>query len=376
VSSTEAIVVGAGPGGLATAIALRQAGIEVTVFERQAELGEAGSGLTLWPNAIAALDHLGLTEAVRSVSAPAPGIAIRSAAGRVLDATGPELMRRHFSGGGAALLRAELQRVLADAVGLDRIRTGVALERMRLQGDRVEAWLSDGTRRQIDLLVGADGMRSSVRQAIGGDLPLRYAGYTVWRGVASFDLDDPFGVLSMGRGAQFGLFPMPAGCVYWFASLSVPERSCEVDRDGLLQAFAGWHDPIERVIAATGPGCIVATPVHDAAPFPLRARGRVALVGDAAHPSTPALGQGACQAIEDAVVLGRCVRRTTSIASALGDYERARVGRTNTMTKQARLMGAIGQWRFAPAVWLRDRLIAHTPQRMRVGQLRWMFGFD
>jgi 2-polyprenyl-6-methoxyphenol hydroxylase-like FAD-dependent oxidoreductase len=373
---SEAIVVGAGPGGLTAAIALRQAGIEATVFERRAALGDGGSGLTLWPNAMDALDWLGLAGAVRAVSAPAHGIAIRSARGRVLDATGPEIMQRYFSGAGAALRRADLQDVLADALGREHVRVGARFEALEPRRDGLVARFADGTERRAALLVGADGMRSPVRQALVGDLRLRYSGYTVWRGVTPFALAEAGGTLSMGRGAQFGLFPMRAGRVYWFASLTVAEQGSDIGRDGLLDAFEGWHEPVGQVIAATDPETIVVTPIHDADPFPLRARGAVALVGDAAHPSTPGLGQGACQAIEDAVVLGRCLQSGNPVADALREYQRLRVHRTNAMTRQARRMGALGQWHSATACWLRDRLIEYLPKPIRIRQLRWMFTFN
>jgi 2-polyprenyl-6-methoxyphenol hydroxylase-like FAD-dependent oxidoreductase len=375
----EAIVVGAGPGGLAAALALRAAGIEPVVLERRPQLGAEGSGLTLWPNALRALERLGVAAAVREVSAPAHGIRIQSAAGRVLDSTGPELMRRHFRSGGAALLRTDLQRVLADALGRERIRFGAGVRSVAADGAGVRVELVDGGTARAGLLVGADGIRSTVRRALFGAVPLRYAGYVVWRAIARFALDEPIGTLSMGRGAQFGLFPMPAGRVYWFASLNVAEARIEgsrgLGRDGLLGAFGDWHAPIGDVIAATDPDALVVGPIHDSAPFSQRARGAAVLVGDAAHPSTPALGQGACQAIEDAVVLGRALQAQPA-AAALRAYERRRVGRTNAMTRQARQIGSVGQWENRAACWVRDRMIEHTPERLRIRQLRRVFSFD
>jgi 2-polyprenyl-6-methoxyphenol hydroxylase-like FAD-dependent oxidoreductase len=373
----EAIVVGAGPGGLAAAIALRRAGIAPTVYERRPTLAEVGSGLTLWPNAMRALEAIGMAHAVRAVSAPAEGIAIRSARGRVLDATGPDLMRRRFDGGGVALHRADLQRVLAAAVGPGSIRLGAHVVAVEQDERGVAAVLADGSRARADLLVGADGIRSRVRGAVLGDVPLRHAGYTVWRAVAAANLPDTAGTLTMGRGAQFGLFPMTDGRVYWFASLNAPERAGDgVARDRLLRAFAGWHDPIPAVLTGTPADAIVATPIYDIAPQPRRAKGRCVLVGDAAHPATPALGQGACQAIEDVVVLARCLENGAEVEGALREYEHLRVGRTNAMTRQARRMGAMGQWENRVACWIRDRVIALTPARAQERQLEWMFSFD
>jgi 2-polyprenyl-6-methoxyphenol hydroxylase-like FAD-dependent oxidoreductase len=372
---TNALIIGAGPGGLTAALAIRQAGFEVEVFERRHAAEDLGSGVTLWPNAIAALEQLGVADTIRSLSAPVQGIEIRTANGHVLDATGPALMRRHFGEGGFVLHRGALQRALLEAVGHDRVHHETSLSTLQIKGDRVLARFEDGTERAAALAVAADGIHSTARAVVAADARLSYAGYIVWRGVGDFSLSDLVGTLSMGRGAQFGLFPLPDDQVYWFASIATSELA-DYSRERLRSRFSGWHEPIERVIAATPPKAILRTPVHEAAPFRARARGPLVLVGDAAHPGAPTLGQGACQALEDAVVLGRCLAGEAQITEALRHYESLRAKRTNAMTKLAHQMGVMGHWESAPACWLREQLIARSPMRARLRQLRWMFTFD
>jgi 2-polyprenyl-6-methoxyphenol hydroxylase-like FAD-dependent oxidoreductase len=373
VGARSAIVIGAGPAGLAAAIALRRAGIEPIVCERRPALEEAGSGVTLWPNALRALDRIGLGDAVRSAGAPADGIELRSWRGDVLSATSGALLRQRYGDVGVVLHRARLQGILADAVGAGHIRLGAALVGVERSGGRPLARFADGGALAADLLVGADGMRSQVRSALFGDVPLRDAGYVVWRAVTAFGTDQRAGSLSLGRGGQFGRFPMPGGRVYWFASLDAG-RDCS-DHDRLLASFAGWHEPVEALIAATDPAAIVRTEIQDARPLRRRASGSVVLAGDAAHPSTPALGQGACQAIEDAVVLGAVVRRRGDLGAALRDYERLRVRRTNAMSRRARRMGRMGQWRSRAACRLRDAFISGMPDALTVRDLDWQFRF-
>jgi 2-polyprenyl-6-methoxyphenol hydroxylase-like FAD-dependent oxidoreductase len=370
-----AIVVGAGPAGLATAIALAQAGIPPVVYERRTAVEVGGSGLTLWPNAMRALKSLGVADEVRAVSAPVVGIAVRSWRGTVLSATDEETMRGRYGDVGAVLHRSDLVRVLAGAVPTGAIFTGKALVSLAIGKDIAAARFDDGVVKEAPLVVGADGVRSLVRGAAFGYVPLRPTTYAVWRGVADLPLDSKAGTLSMGRAAQFGLFPMTDGRTYWFASL--PTRHGDTTHAELVDAFAGWHEPVQGAIVATDPASIVKTDVEDAHPLRRRGARSLVLVGDAAHPSSPALGQGACQAIEDGVVLGHCLSRCGGdVATALAEYERRRVARTNRMTVVARQMGWMGHWRSRPACWLRDRLIAYTPERVSRRSLDWQFAFD
>jgi 2-polyprenyl-6-methoxyphenol hydroxylase-like FAD-dependent oxidoreductase len=375
----SAIVIGAGPAGLTAAVALRRVGFEVEVLERRHEAIEVGSGLTLWPNALSALEDLDLADSVREVAVSADGIAVRSWRGGILSATRPERMSQRFGGGGVALSRASLTQVLADAAGADRIAFGQGFRALRHESNGVVAVLDDGSERHADVLIGADGVHSAVRSALFGELPLRYAGYVVCRGITRFRWDEPIGVLTMGRGRQFGLFSLPGGQVYWFASMNWPQsRLNEAGRlrtSDLLTLFAGWHQPIESVLSAAADDELNVAPIFDGH-LRRRAAGRAAVIGDAAHPSSPSLGQGACQAIEDAVVLASRLAGRRAPEAALRTYEIDRTGRTDAMTTQARQMGAIGQWRNPLACWMRDRMIKHTPASAQMRHLDWLFSWS
>jgi 2-polyprenyl-6-methoxyphenol hydroxylase-like FAD-dependent oxidoreductase len=376
----RAIIVGAGPAGLATAIALRRIGFDPIVYERADDLESSGTGLTLWPNALKALDFFGAAEAVRAVGMPAEGIVMCSAAGEVLDCTARGVMETRFGGTGLALHRAELVNALLDVLGRDTVRLGARCVGFRADGHDVRALFADGTEVWGDLLVGADGIRSVVRaQLLGGGDDLRYAGYAVWRAVTTFDVGRAPGQLSLGRGAQFGLFPMTRGRAYWFGSLSSPQRSrgnSGGHRRLLLDQFAGWHDPIPAILAATAEEEIRVTDIYDRRPLPCWGSDRMTLVGDAAHPSTPNLGQGTCQAFEDAAVLADCLHSGDDVVTALRTYEARRRPRANAMSAQARQMSRLGQWTNPTACWLRNQMLKKMPQRNRLRQLEQMFSFE
>lgn len=374
----RAIIIGAGPAGLTTAIALRAAGFEAAVFERAEAVREVGSGLTIWPNAMKALDHIGAAEAVRAVCRPLDGIAIRSWRGETLSATPGAVMERYCGGPSAALHRSEFIAVLLKLVSADVVTLAARCTGFRSDESGVTALFADGREERADLLIGADGIRSVVAAQLFGATKLRYAGYPVWRGISDFELPSGAGMTTMGPGAQFGLFPMTNHRVYWFATFSAPEGHASRGEHArvLLEHFGGWHAPIKAVIQATDESAIIATDIYDRKPLHHWGRGRVTLVGDAAHPSTPNLGQGACQAIEDAVVLGACLSTHDDLPTALRAYEARRAPRANAMTIQARRMGQMGQWRFQPICWLRERMIKRTPAPVNLRFLQWLCNFE
>lgn len=374
----RALIVGGGPGGLTAAIALRQVGYQPLVFERSAQ-ADAGSGLTLWPNAFRALGRLGLEQAVCRVSLPTEAIAMCTWDGRELFRLPGKNQPANPAIQGAALLRSELIHALSSLLGTESIRFGKHCVAYHQDRSHVTARFGDGSEETGDLLVACDGINSHLRRQVLGPVTLQYAGYTVWRGIAQCQLLDRVGLTSVGPGAQFGLFPMTNNRVYWFASAIAPrgDFDWEIGRKReLLQRFCLWHKPIADVIEATDKFRIVRTDIYDHQPFDGWASGRVVLLGDAAHPSTPTLGQGACQAIEDAVVLAASLKEVSEVPAALTLYASRRLKRTSNITLQARRFGQMGCWKNPAACWIRNRLIKSIPESFRLHQLNKVFSFD
>jgi 2-polyprenyl-6-methoxyphenol hydroxylase-like FAD-dependent oxidoreductase len=376
----QVIIVGAGPGGLTAAIALREVGFEPVVFERAVGMQQTGTSLTLWPNAITALSKLGISDLVRSVSLPLAGIAMRSWRGELLFNIATDERFDCLSGVyAAAVSRGELLRVLFEALGKGAVKLGSRCIGYKQDEDGVTAFFDDDVVASGCMLIGADGIKSIIRTRLIGEKKLRYAGFSVWRGVAEFELKEKVGLTSIGRGAQFGMFPMIGNRVYWFASATTREGDNDwpVGRKReLLERFRGWHDPINSIIEATDKSSILRNDIYDHDPLRKWSDGRVTLLGDAAHPAIPTLGQGACQAIEDAVVLAACLRREPNVVRALKVYESLRIKRTSSITLESRRMGRMGQWKSPLACWLRDKLIQSIPDRIRLRQLNRLFQFD
>jgi 2-polyprenyl-6-methoxyphenol hydroxylase-like FAD-dependent oxidoreductase len=382
----KVVIAGGGIGGLTAALALRRAAFEVVVFERAAELREVGAGLLLAANAQNALGKLGLAEAVARLGTPASAGEIRSWRGAVLASIPAAELEKKIGTPSVAVHRADLQELLVREVGERTLRLGAEVRAFEQDESAVRILFADGSQEDADILVGADGLRSRVRAVLFGPEEPRYAGYTAWRAVVEPGeelLPWGAGFESWGRGTRFGCVHIGDGRVYWFATANAPEG----EKDGppgspagakarLLRLFVGWHRPVADLVEATEEGAILRTDIYDREPLGERwGEGRVTLLGDAAHPMTPNLGQGACQAIEDAVVLARCLGESGATAEAVRRYERLRSNRAAMVVRRSRRVGAVGQVENPVLCWLRDRALAVIPQKAQLRQLEEVLGY-
>ncbi len=350
-----ALVAGGGIGGLATATALAGAGIAVTVVERAPRLDDVGSGLLLYQNGIAAADAISprLGRRIREA-----GYVVRPDDVRLLmDSSGRILAREPIGAVGQRLglpqvpiLRTALQDVLlreADAAGAD-IRLGTAVEGYAQTDGRVSVRLSGGVTVDADLLVAADGLHSVIRAAILGDGSPRYQGYTSVRGRTIGCELYPQAFVVNGRGTQLFVAPAGVDTLYWTAKITAgpgvwPAMGPVGALSALSDRIAGWHPPIVGMVRDADPADIAVTDIHDRDPVSRWVDGRVALLGDAAHPMVPALGQGANTALEDAVVLAEALRCHPDPGEALRAYEAQRIERTARVVLHSRRQGAVDQ---------------------------------
>ncbi|HEX8694589.1 MAG TPA: FAD-dependent monooxygenase [Longimicrobium sp.] len=371
------IIVGAGIGGLSAAIALRRAGFEAEVFERAPELREVGAGISVWPNASRLLRRWGVLDGVVRRGFVFTRGEMKSWRGKVL-----HRMRFHAGAAPHVLVhRADLHAALAEALPPWAVHTGAEFERYEETADGVRAWLGGLGAADGQALVGADGLRSAVRRQVLGDGAPVYRGYPVWRGVARLEGAERVDTLteSLGAGQRFGVVPIGGGCVAWWATANEPEGTDDGPsrREKLLGLFGDWHWPVPQLLAATPEDEILKNDTYDRPPVRGWGRGRVTLLGDAAHPTTPNFGQGGCMAIEDAAVLAACLAaRPDDLPAALRRFERRRYGRTTAVTRRSLLYGRIGQWSSPLAVRLRDAAFRLTPTLASDLTLRRLFAFD
>ncbi len=331
------------------------------MLEQTNELRAIGAGLALAANALAALDRIGVGNDVRTRGKAADRLVALKPDGRPLVELrlGREMLGVH---------RADLQEVLARELG-DALRLGVACAGFDDDGAQVSVKDSSGGEITADAVIGADGLRSKTRALLLGDEPPSYAGYVGWRAVTQFDDGRTRGRMTetWGRGVRFGLIPIGGGKVYWFVSESRSEPEAPLvrgRRDELAQLVEGWHEPIEAALASTSDDAIVGTGIYWRKPARTWGRGRVTLLGDAIHPMTPDLSQGAAQALEDGVVLAACLRDADDPVAGLRAYESARRKRTAQIVKRSRAAGRLAQSSGALGAGFRDLLIGSLPDRL------------
>ena len=348
----KAIVVGGGIAGLASAIGLRERGWYVDVLEQAPAFEEVGAGLSLWPNALNALDGLGVGAVVREKSVLDGEAGIRDERGRWLSRTDVAEIRNRF-GHIALVHRATLLDILRSALPSECLKAGVAVAHVTADG-RVQS--ADGELRG-DLVLGADGLNSTVRRAVWPDAPApRYAGYTAWRYVTRRPVDVGPGGETWGHGERFGYATLSDGRVYCFATANVDEGADGGDLAKLRDRFGDWHDPVPRLLEESDDADLLHHDLYDLPPLSTYVKDRVALVGDAAHAMTPNLGQGACQALEDAVVLAR---RATD--GDLAAYDAERRPRATMISKRSARIGRVAQLQATPAVAVRNLVMKLTP---------------
>jgi 2-polyprenyl-6-methoxyphenol hydroxylase-like FAD-dependent oxidoreductase len=343
--SRKMIIAGGGIGGMTAALALHRAGVAVTIFERAPAFAEVGAGMSLWPNATSVLHALGVLEQVVARGETVTHFNLQRPDGQTISTISMD----GFSTPSLCIHRADLHQVLHHSLPSLCLETNQTIQSFRQGAGAVTVRFGSGLEARADGLIGADGINSAVRSQIHGTTKPIYRGYCIWRGIAPDTGATVRGHISetWGAGQRFGIMPMGRGRICWYATRNGPplQPDAPEGRKGEIQElFQDWHHPIPALIAATNPADIIKSDARDRKPLRKWGEGCVTLLGDAAHPITPNVGQGACMAIEDAACLAKLLSGTTDVAAAFRSYESRRRPRTAFVARQARRIGMIGQW--------------------------------
>ena len=338
-------VIGAGIAGLATAVALQRRGLDITVFEDRADTS-SGAGISIWPNALAALDAIGLGDAVRAAGGRVTAGAVRWRDGTWLRRPDTDRMVRALGEPLVVVKRATLTDVLTGALAPGTVRHGVTVRGLTVTDDGVWLALSDNTPDNAAYVasgvVGADGTGSVVARHLNGPMVHRYAGYTAWRGVAACPIDPDLAGETLGPAVEFGHVPMGPDHTYWFATERAPEGATTDDELAYLRArYSAWPDPVPAMLSATDPAAVLRHDIYDRSAALTWARGPVALVGDAAHAMRPHLGQGGCQGLEDAAILARFVGDGADLPAAFARFAAFRRPRVAPLIRESALIGRV-----------------------------------
>jgi 2-polyprenyl-6-methoxyphenol hydroxylase-like FAD-dependent oxidoreductase len=366
---TRALVIGGGIGGLTAARALTRAGLDVKVFERAATLEQiqVGGAIHVWHNGMRGLQRLELADQVEALGGPAAEVdtaEFRNWQGKLLVSWSPKQTEQAVGAPTIGVVRPDLHRVLVGGVEPGVLALGRECTGYEQTPSGVVATFADGSREQGDILIGADGLRSAVRRRLLGDEQLRFAKYASWQALCDYDADEPreglFRVI-WGPGARFLFYHVAAGRVYWEGIYATEAGGSDPPgqrREAVLAKFAGWHAPVTDIISATEEAAIMRGDVYDRPPTKRWGEGRVTILGDAAHPMTNAVGQGANMTIEDSVVLGSALRAATDPVAALRSYEQKRIRRAASTAQLAHTLTALSRWRNPTALLVRDKVLA------------------
>ncbi|WP_369207398.1 FAD-dependent monooxygenase [Streptomyces sp. PU-14G] len=371
--TSRALVIGAGIGGLTAAVALADRGWTVTVLERAGALEPVGAGIALAPNALRALDVVGVGDDVRALRTWSGRGGLRSPSGRWLVPTTGDRTADHFGDPLVLMTRAALVDLLrARLPDTVTLRTGVAASPTDpgAEGRLATVTTDEGHTMEADLVVAADGIHSPARRALFPAHPgPRYAGFTTWRFLAETPEGGAEPHETWGRGRMWGTQSLPDGRSYAYAAAAVPAswRAPDGEREALSRLFAGWHRPLPELIESVPEEAVLRNDVHHLTePLPAHHAGRTVLLGDAAHAMAPSLGQGGNQAIEDAIVLGLLADPAGSVGGALAAYTGQRLPRTAEVVRRSARAARMTTLTSAPACALRNGALA-TVSRLAPG---------
>jgi 2-polyprenyl-6-methoxyphenol hydroxylase-like FAD-dependent oxidoreductase len=380
----KAIVIGGGIGGLCAALALQQAGVDTTVYEAAPKYKGLGAGVGLAANAMQGLARLGVMDEVVAVKRgkQLDALVIFDENGREISNMDTRSLSNKYGINNFVIHRADLHEVLLNHLRAESVILDKRCETVEQVGDKVQVMFTDGSQVTADLLIAADGISSVVRQYLVPKSIPRYAGYTCWRAVTDnpgIKINEMISAETWAPQGRVGIAPLRNNKIYWYACINASQRDEKMRNmtpEKLARHFETVHSPVEAVLASTAPEQIIWNDIADLNPLKHFVYGRIVLLGDAAHATTPNMGQGACQAIEDAVVLAQCLKQYTDLAKALNRYEKRRKARTATVIKLSRRLGEVAQWRNPLLGKIRNTLFRAMPDFITQRQMEDLYRVD
>ncbi len=375
------LIVGGGIAGLTMAVALQQRGFQALLYEEAAEIKPVGKGIWVPTNAMLVLDRLSLGGSVASKGVPLEQIELYDRQDGLLQAIDLRQVQQRYGRTTTSILRAELQATLAAAVEPGTQHLGKRCASVVQGNEGVVINFTDGTAAAGDLVIGADGIRSVVREAVTPNVPLRYSGQTCYLGVADFalvpELLHTVREIWGGR-ARFGFSAVAKDKVYWFAPVTaVPHSPLPSSlKSALHDLYADFPSPIPQIIDHTPEAEIIRVDLNDFAPIDYWYSGRVVLIGDAAHAMTPNLGQGGAQAIEDGYALAQALTSSDSLETALRSFVQIRRAKVRRISSTAWRLGQLAHLTSPWGRRLRNRAMQWAPQRLKQQQVESLYALN
>lgn len=367
-------IIGAGIGGLTLALYLKRQGIVPVIYESAPVIEPAGAGIMMAYNAMQVFEDLGLAESITAAGNNVRGFEISDQKEKLIMATTldqPDLQKGIYN---VAIHRADLQRILSEAVGAEHIQLSRRLRSIE-EGPTIKLLFEDGHQATCDYLFGADGIKSAVRNHIAPQSTLRDSGQVCWRGICtppSPDLKSDIAIEQWGHGQRFGYVLLNPGQIYWFA---VSNEKHVVD-DNIPESLKSFNPIAQQLIAATPADKIIYSKISDLSPLAFWHKEHICLIGDAAHATTPNMGQGGCQAIEDAYTIGKLLEQGHALKDTFPLLRQLRKKRVNKIVRQSRLIGSLSQLENKYAASFRNFALRLSAASAAKKQLNFIINLD
>jgi 2-polyprenyl-6-methoxyphenol hydroxylase-like FAD-dependent oxidoreductase len=355
------VIVGGGVGGLTLALALHRAGFTAEVYEQHDTFQRRATGFTIWSYAVGRLESLGVS--LEHAGLPVEYTEIRNQSGRLISKMPVGEVSRKLGAASYEMRRSGMLEAIAAELPGDTLQMGSACVGLREHAEQVEVLLEGGETVFADLVVGADGIHSLLRKEVAGDIPLHYSGYSGAGGVTAFvhpDIPPQTHVDIWGHGGKAGIADIGEGEMRWYITWRGVAGSHHTKVE-LLDLLENWYPPVREVALVTPEEEIQQISYFDIAPLRQWTRGRMVLIGDAAHATTPFAAMGANMAIEDAMELTESIKQAEDLAAAFAAFESSRKKRTEQIVKRGRVMSRLTQLHSPFAAWLRDQAFLHMP---------------
>jgi len=374
---TETInIIGAGIGGLTTALILKQRGLNVNIFESSAEIKPVGAGIILANNAMQVFQKLGIQAKIENAGNEISFMKITDSQLKSLSVVSLSEYEQKYNVSNIAIHRGELQKILANEIGFDRINLSKRLSKIE-KADLFKLTFEDNSTFESRLVIGADGIKSVVRNQLFEKGTLRNPNQICWRGICEIDLLQKYQNElneAWGKGKRFGFVKISDKKVYWYALAN--SKNLEPSTVNLIEFFSEFHFDILNIISATKTEQIVVSDIIDLKPIDKWQDENVCLIGDAAHATTPNLGQGACQAIEDAYVLGKLLDSGLEIQNTFAEYENLRRKKAHTIVNTSWTVGKMAHIENKFGIWLRNFAMKNMPKSANKKQLDMIFNLN
>lgn len=373
-------IIGAGIGGLTTGLAFEKKGIDYQIYERFSEMRGVGAGIWLSPNALQVFEYLGVLNEIKNKGNSIDRITVAQSDLSPISDSPQDIIKERFGYSAIAIHRAELQQILINKIPKEKLHLGKDFESYQQSTDnKIDVFFGDGASVKTDYLIGADGINSKVRRQLFPESELRYSGQTCWRGVSHIELDKQFDhrvYETWANQIRFGFSRISKGNYYWFA-VALDEANGTDDpqmvQHNLLDRFKEFHPVIIDMIKATPSDIISRNDINDLKPLKKWYRDNICLIGDAGHATTPNMGQGGAQAIEDAYCLSE-LQSNSPLENVFQSFQSKRQAKVKSIVNKSWTTGKLAHWKYGTG--FRNLLMKSIPKKLLIGQMIKMYEID